>query len=168
MATITISGNNYTSYATVADADTFLLVDAGYDTWNALSTDAKGKNLILASRLIDSQSYIDSCDTQAERLALDDFKIICILIAKAVVIDGNTEILGSTVPEQDIDTMKAGSVEINYFRDFTSFSLGRYVTRWTPTIYALLAKYLKSGSVGLGFSNGTGGTITISDYGVHF
>lgn len=168
MTTITIGGNNYTAYASVADADAYLLVDPGFATWDALSDDDKGKYLVSATRLIDSQSYIDTANTQTLRLAIDDFKTICILLAKAVVIDGNTEIFGYSVPEQDIDTMKAGSVEINYFRDFTSFSLGRYITRWTPAVYALISKYISSGSVGFGFSNGTSGTITIADYGVHF
>lgn len=168
MTTITIDGNDYISYASVSDADIFLLVDSGFATWDALSDDDKGKYLVSATRLIDSQSYIEMANTQVLRLAIDDFATICILIAKAVVIDGNSEIFGYSVPEQDVDTMKAGSVEINYFRDFTNFSLGRYITRWTPAVYALISKYLSSGSVGFGFSNGTSGVTTIADYGVHF
>ena len=167
MVDVTISGNTYTSYISVTDADKYLLVDPNYTAWSALSTDDKAKNLVMATRLIDAQVYIDTASTQVLRMAISDFANACALIAAAVA-SGNTTILGKEVPEQDVDVMKAGSVEINYYRDFTSFSMTRYVPRWTPDVYAILSKYFASSTMTFGFSNGTSGVTTIQDFGVHW
>ncbi len=145
MATITIGSNSYFSYATVAEADDFLLVDPNYTTWNALDTDGKGRLLIQSTRFLDSLSYIESADTQAERELIDAFSVACIMIA-GLLSTGDISILGGTanVGSNDAKRYKAGSVEIENFRNFNSFYLGLYSTVFPPNIYAILKPYLIS------------------------
>lgn len=52
---ITIGERQYVSYASVAEADHYLAVDPAYmTTWAALDADAKGRNLIAATRHLDT------------------------------------------------------------------------------------------------------------------
>ncbi len=58
ITTITINTVGYTSYASVAEADAYLAVDpVRKATWEALSTDDKGLNLIAATRRLDLLSW---------------------------------------------------------------------------------------------------------------
>lgn len=169
MATITISGNDYFSYATVAEADEYLVPDPNYATWSSKTADQKGAYLIQATRLIDSQEYIESADTQSERALIENFKTATILIA-VLLSTGETSILGGTVSSGSTETkrLKAGSAEIEYFRNLSSLFASSYATNWPPNIYALLKDYLKSNSSGIGLaaSFGTCGKSSIQDYGL--
>ncbi|MCY3784595.1 MAG: hypothetical protein OXG79_12545 [Chloroflexi bacterium] len=52
---LTIGERQYVSYASVAEADNYLAVDPAYmATWNALDDDAKGRDLIAATRHLDT------------------------------------------------------------------------------------------------------------------
>jgi len=57
MVDIVISGNTYFSYASVSDADIYLIPDLNYSTWSALTTDQKGAYLIQGTRHLDSLDY---------------------------------------------------------------------------------------------------------------
>jgi hypothetical protein len=163
MATITISSVDFVSYASVQSADDFLIPDANFAVWDALTDDAKGSLLVRSTRIIDAQKYIEGASTQALRLAIDDFKTICILIANAIS-SGNTSISGSTVSEADQKRVKAGSVEIENFRSLYNLDSTKYEWQWTPEIYAILKNYLAGASLSFAASFGTSGEITIEDY----
>ena len=163
MATITISGNTYTSYATVATADVFLAPDSNFTTWDVLTDDQKGALLVRATRVLDAQSYITSAATQVLRLAIEDFETICILIANTIS-SGNTSVSGQSVSEAEQKRVKAGSVEIENYRALYNLEASKYEYQWTPEIYALLKKYLSGASFAFAFSCGTDGVITIDDY----
>ena len=145
MASLTVGTNTYFSYATVAEADEYMLVDPNYATWSVLDTDGKSRLLIQSTRFLDSLVYIESADTQAERELIDAFTIACIMIA-GLLSSGDTSILGGTanVGSNDAKRYKAGSVEIENFRNFNSFYLGLYSTIFPPNIYAVLKPYLQS------------------------
>lgn len=165
MVDIVISGNTYFSYASVSDANIYLIPDSNYATWSALTDDAKGAYLIQGTRLLDSLEYKESADTQAERELIDAFSYATILIA-SLVATGSTAILGGTVAEAQANSYKAGSVSISYFRDISFYFPSSY-SAWPKNILALIRPYLKNlTSIGGAVSFGTDGTSPLSDYSI--
>jgi len=166
MPTLSLGGNSYFSYATTSDADTYLLPDLNYATWNALTSDQKTGLLIQSTRFIDSLEYIESADTQAERELIDAFTQATILIA-SLVSTGQTAILGVSVPEAQQKILQAGSVMIENFRS-TFFYFPSAYANWPQNIYLLLKPYLKSlSNTSLGATSfGTCGTNPIEDYSI--
>lgn len=57
MATITISGADFTVYSDVATADAYFLGSTQYSTWAAYTTDQKSRGLVSATRLLDRQTW---------------------------------------------------------------------------------------------------------------
>ena len=56
--TITINGMDYPSYATIAEADTYLAVDLARNTdWAALDPEGKGLRLVAATRRMDGLGW---------------------------------------------------------------------------------------------------------------
>lgn len=163
MATITISGNNYNSYATVAEADIYLIPSVNFETWNLLTTDTKGKYLVSASRYLDGLPWKDSC------LPLTDTGNInkaTILIAEQLAL-GNVGITGGTVAEEDVKRYKADTVEIEYQSKpwFISSSVNPYANM--PLAILNLIKNCLKGygfSVGIASSFGTQGQAGPSIY----
>lgn len=151
MATITIGGNDYFSYSSVADADIYFAASLDAATWSALSTDEKGVFLIQTARLLDRQKWRDGYTTQVLRLATDDIVTasyeIAILLAK-----GETAVLTSASNFDATKRVKAGSVETENFRNFSEPA-----TRFPTQVHELLADYLLSNSPSLGLisSHGT-------------
>lgn len=163
MATITISSVDFVSYASVLEADSFLIPDANFAVWDALTDDAKGSLLVRSTRIIDAQKYIEGASTQTLRLAINDFKTICILIANAIS-SGNISISGTTISEAEQKRVKAGSVEIENFRSLYNLDSAKYEWQWTPEIYAILKNYLVGASLSLAASFGISGETVIEDY----
>lgn len=163
MATITLSGNDYFSYASVSDADLYLVPDINFATWSALTADAKGAKLIQATRLIDSLSYKENADTQSERELLPAFSDATILIASYVA-SGGTAILGASVAEAEAKRYRAGSVELENFRSNAFYFPSAY-SDWPKNILALLKPYLQTTANALGISVfGTCGKTPIDNY----
>ena len=164
--TISISGESYHSYATVAQADSYLVPDLNYFTWSALTDDQKGAHLIQATRFIDSLTYTEEADTEDERDDIEAFKFATILIA-SLVATGSTAILGATVPETQTKRLKAGSVETESFRAMSFYFPSAY-SNWPQNIYALLRPYLNSlSTTSFGTASfGTCGSSPIEDYSI--
>lgn len=58
LSTISIGGNDYTAYASVAEADEYLAVDPNRGpTWDALDVDEKGSFLVSATRRLDRENW---------------------------------------------------------------------------------------------------------------
>ena len=58
LTSITVAGTQYQSYVSVAEADVFLAVEPNRRaTWEALSTDDKGRTLIASTRRIDAFEF---------------------------------------------------------------------------------------------------------------
>lgn len=168
MATVTISDNDFTAYANIAQADTVLLGSLDFEAWDANDDEAKSRFLIASARLLDTQDWKTEYGTFAEREPVADIVTASILLANEIA-NGNTAVLGLSAAEAETKSLKAGSVEISYFRNFHSAAYsGSTKTVFPPAIYALLKPYLASASIG-GFSvaYGTDGTSDIyDDYGV--
>lgn len=110
MATITISGNDYFSYATVAEADEYLLPTSYNTVWTALTTDQKGGFLVQATRFLDTLSWSTTCEPLVDQ---ESIKNATIEIA-ALLASGDTTILGQTPTADAVKRYKAGSVELEY------------------------------------------------------
>lgn len=156
MQTITISSNDYDSYASVSTADAYLLPDIGYSTWATKTTDEKGAYLIQSTRFLDALSWKDDYDTQTERETVQQIIDACIKIA-SLFSQGSTDWIGGSAPDDSTKRLKAGSAEIEYSSRpwFAQKSIN-----WPPYIYMLLKDYLSSNnsltSIGL-YTYGTDG-----------
>lgn len=168
MQTVTISTIDFDAYATVSQADNYLLASIDFATWDANTDDAKGRFLVLATRLLDAQTWLAAYDTQAEREVVTDIVNASILIANELS-SGNTAILGFGAAEAENKRLKAGSVEIENFRSFNSPSFtGSKSTDFPAGILALLRPYLQGATfAAFAASFGTSGTAAAGeDYGV--
>lgn len=169
MATVTISGSNFTTYANVADADTYMLGNLSFAAWNDASTDEKGRYLVSATRLLDNQTWLDAYDTFAERETVQSIINASVEIA-ALFAAGNTAIYGAETSTGQMKRTKADVVEVEYFRNFATLDV-RKTTDFPSYIYMLLKPYLKSTSASIGagaFSAGTDGvSIADDDYGMN-
>lgn len=166
MPVLTLGGNSYFAYATVASADEYILPDLNFSIWDALTEDQKTARLIQSSRFIDSLEYIDSANTQAERELIPAFSNASIMIA-LLITTGSTSILGNTVQEAQNKYLKAGSVETEFFRN-TSFYTPTAYDNWPKDVYLVLKPYLKTLSdINPGASSfGTDGASPIDDYSI--
>jgi hypothetical protein len=169
IATITISGNNYISYASVAEANVFLVTDPVRATiWNTLTVDQKGINLVAATRRLDGFRYkgektgADNVqDNQFPRTGLVypdgtdvgtteipyDIEIATILLAGTIA--SNAEAAQATDSSSNIKKVKAGSAEVEYFNSVSGVPLQdstayNFITYW-------LASEQSNSSVSLGF-----------------
>ncbi len=168
MATITISGNDYFSYASVSQADIYLIPTSGFAVWDVLSNDVKGGFLITASRLLDQQEWKTDYNTQTLRLAVQNIVDASVLIAQ-LISTGDETILGTSPSEAENKRLKAGSVEIENFRSFSSASFtGSTKTQFPLAIQHLIGDCLASGIIiGGAASFGTDGLSTgDDDYGL--
>jgi hypothetical protein len=168
MQTITILTNDYDSYASVSQADIHLTPSLDFETWDANDDDAKGRYLISATRLLDAQTWLPDYDTQTKREAVIGIINASILIANELS-NGNTAILGFGEAEAENKRLKAGSVEIENFRNFNSASFtGSKTTQFPNGIFALLKPYLSGASLAASAASfGVSGTgIAGADYGL--
>lgn len=168
MATVTISSTSFTTYASVAEADEYMLANLAFATWNAATVDEKGRYLVSATRLLDNQAWLDAYDTFAERSAVDNIVNASIEIA-ALFASGETSLYGAEVSTGQTKRTKADVVEVEYFRNFATLDV-RKTTDFPSYIFLLLQPYLKSNSSSIragAFSAGTDGTsIADKDYGM--
>ncbi len=137
LTTLTINTINYTSYATVAEADAFLAVDPiRKATWEALpDVDAKGRELVAATRRLDLLSWAGSKDggddTQESAWPRSGLTFLdgstvpnigvpkevensVILLAGTINIEAEVSQAGSS--GSNIKKVEAGSVEVAFFR----------------------------------------------------
>jgi hypothetical protein len=157
---IIIDSFAFDSYRTVAQADAYFAGAFHAANWEAATDLNKAQALITATRLMDRQRWKAAYDTQAERLAVQKILDACCEIALALI-DGG-EIQTSQTTAQTLQTIKAGSVSLTYFRGAEGSA-----HRFPTIINELLRDYLAgSGLVVSGVSTGTGGTsVTETDLG---
>jgi hypothetical protein len=175
MATITIDGVDYLSYAAVADADAYLggSLSEGAVAWRAESdADTKGRALVEASRLIDRQSWAGTKSEEGQLTSwprsgitdVDEYAVPQAVIDATCELAGaflaeQTDVLGSGTTENAMRRFKAGSVEIEYFR-----GAGAAPTRFPLVVQELLGPYLAGGGSFIGglFASGTDGCSSFS------
>lgn len=113
MATITIGGIDYPSYATLAEADAYLAADALLGPgWAATSTDRRNVLLVSATRVMTGLAWCDEIpDIDSPPEAVKN-----VTIQLAAMIGQDPEIMTGINGDAALRRAKAGSVEVEYFR----------------------------------------------------
>jgi len=161
MATVTIDGNNYDVYVTVADCTEYLAGDVLLsDDWSTAVNPEQA--LVSATRLIDRQTWQgDRTDvpptqplewprtgvTDKYGNAVDSASVPQSIIDACCILAGLL-VQDSTLFEQqdtgsNIRKLKAGSAEIENFKPT---SAGKGATKFPPQVQELLGQYLASGA----------------------
>ncbi|MEE8609012.1 MAG: DnaT-like ssDNA-binding protein [Nitrospiraceae bacterium] len=161
ITTITIETVGYTSYASVAEADSYLNIDPTREAaWEALSTDNKGKKLISATRRLDLFKW------QGEKTGDEDVQFnqwprtgltypggtavstsevpvevenATILLAGSIALDAEQADAGSS--GSNTKRVKAGSAEVEFFRQVTGVALQ------DETAFTLIKPFLELSTV---------------------
>jgi hypothetical protein len=156
MGSVTISGNDYDIYGSLAAANTYMAARLGADAWSAATDTTKKQALVTASRLI--QSYLIGRNYNVEpetstslSLAEADYELAFALIVDPGIQD---QIQGA---QQVKKRVKAGTAEVEYFA-----SAGSATKRGAmPSIVqSLLDKWIKtqgggSSGIGIPYASGT-------------
>lgn len=134
ITTITIGGEDYTAYASVAEADAYLAVDpVRATTWTAKTIDEKGGLLVAATRRLDplpwggekaggatqenafprdGLTYADGTDATDTDVPYE-VEVATILLAGTIAITPASSGVGSSGNNKK--RLKAGSAEVEYF-----------------------------------------------------
>lgn len=121
MAIITINGNDYFSYSSVADADVYLTAWYNTEAWFALDDETKGKHLVTATNWLDSLNWKEECSPQSVRETKPGVVAATQLLANSIA-NGETDWIGGTVQEPGTKRLKAGSAEIEFYASINTFS----------------------------------------------
>lgn len=161
ITTISIGGNDYIAYASVAEADAYLAVDLNRGpTWDTLDPDEKGAALVSATRRIDYENYVgektggsaqindwprtglvyeetgDPVSTTEVPLEVEH---ACILQAGTTAVDSKAALNEGS--GSNLKKVEAGSAKVTYFRstDGTSFQ--------DQDVFSLLQQWLEGSGV---------------------
>ena len=176
LSIIQISGEDYVAYASVAEADAALAVDpTRKSTWEALTDEAKGIDLIAATSRLDllrwagsktggvaqENAFPRSGLFYEDNTPVPDDAIPLNLERATILLAGS---IASTPAQADAGTsgraisrVKAGSAEVEFFRQQTTIT-GKPVQ--DETVFELVRQWLqgRSGSSSLGpMASGTDG-----------
>ena len=176
MATITISGNDYTTYSNLADADDYFIGSTDYTTWDGYTDLEKERALISATRLIDRQPWQGSKDDEDQTLdfprtgltcngsdvTADDSLELAVEASQLLALDlltGATDTSTNT-NESLTKRLKADTVEIEYFRADPSA-----ITRFSSDVMELIGCFLSSAvPLSSSIATGTDGTALDDDF----
>lgn len=168
--TVEIDNVPFYVYATVDEADAYMRGSFNNQTWFSSLTDpeTKARALITATRILDKQCWLGSpaglsgqvlawprtgVSGVSENDVPDQIVYGCIELAN-LILDGSDVADTMRPGAQTIQSLKAGSVAITYFRD----AEGLYTqnARFPIVVQELVGK-LMCGSVGIGGAYVTGG-----------
>lgn len=176
MATITISGNDYTVYSNLADADDYYLGSVEYSDWNGYTDSEKERGLISATRLLDRQSWQGSKDDEDQTLDFPRTGLTCngndVTAAESLAFAVEASQLlaldllaGATIEttnsnENLTKRLKADTVEIEYFRADTNAN-----GRFDENVMELVGCFLSSAvPLSSSIATGTDGTALDNDF----
>lgn len=113
MPVITIGGNDYPSFASVAYADEYLAADiVRAATWEALATDAKGRALVSATRMLLTMPW---CEGPPDPTVDQDEPVPSVTAMLAADLAANPELFADASGNSNIKRAKAGSAEVEFF-----------------------------------------------------
>lgn len=157
MEVVLIDSQPYDSYESVEGADAYLAAAIHATNWSSASDTTKAQALVTATRVLDRQRWADAYDTQAEREGVEAIMNACSEMALALV-DGS-ELQSEQSTAQKLQTIKAGSVSLTYFRG----AEGR-AYRFPLIVSELLRDYLAGSDLSIGMTAaGTGGVSSTDD-----
>lgn len=135
--TVTINDNTYDVYVSVAEVDTYAAGSLTADAWQAMVADDKARVLVSVTRWIDSQCWrgdkVDPLQPLAWPRTVGDIAVVELAVTQlAVLLAANPELadqsmgLVTVAADGGIKRLKAGSVELEYFRamNFTIYGSG--------------------------------------------
>lgn len=162
MATVTINATDYDAYRSLADHEIYLEAQISAATWQASTDDnQKGRAIISATRFIDRQvwqgekadpyqehafprtglTYSDGSDVPSDAVPTEVLDAESELAA--IMIDG-TDVQGTAAPgAQTIQSLRAGSAAITYFRG------EEQLNRFPQIVHELLGRWLAGAGSGL-------------------
>ena len=149
-----------TSYIEAIPADSYFAKSQNA-IWLALNAAAREGFIIRSTRLLNRQNWLDDYDTLVKRVAVQDIVDACAELAADLAEGSSVEDEQTTA--QKLQSIKAGSVALTYFRGAEGVSL-----RFPQVAHELLSKYLAGtgGSQLAGVVTGVDGvTVTAKDYG---
>lgn len=151
--TVTIGSDEYDVYVSVAEVDTYANGSLTADAWQAMVPDDKARVIVSVTRWIDAQCWkgekIDPDQPLAFPRTVGDIAVIeQAAIQLSVLVATNPDLInqltGATVSaDGGIQTLKAGSVQITYFRalNFSVYGAGR-VEPFPRNIMGLIGAWL--------------------------
>lgn len=177
MAEVDIDGTTYFAYASLEDADGYLAANLAADTWRGTDDDRKGMALVTATRVLDRQRWRGTKTDTAQVGAwprsgtglagVEDGTVPAdivngsIELASALLDGSEAQTAQSTA--QTIQSLRAGSVSLSYFRGAEGAPL-----RFPLPVMELIRLYLAGGGSGMAgaIAYGTGKqSTTVDDYG---
>lgn len=181
MTTLAIDSLVYDVYATVAEADGYLMATLGNETWLATSELIKSQALVSATRLLDRQCWQGTAnpasgstlvwprtDTGIEGVEDDVVPndIVTASIELANLLVTGSDVVSNPLPgAQRLNLIKAGSVMLQYFRGAEgAFAAG---SRFPTVVQELVKRYMCGASFVAGaVASGTDGeSVTGGDFG---
>ena len=174
ITTLTIHGNTYTSYASLAEADAYLAVDPTRGAaWCALSETTRNSHLVAATRNLDRLGYTGAkvSDSQANEwprtgatesgVAVGDTDVpqsledACCVLAGSIALDAEAGNAGTT--GSNIKAVGAGSARVEFFRPTTGGPLP------DATALALVSGLLAVPTGSYGLASGVDGVSSFGD-----
>lgn len=169
MKTVSIQGQDYDVYADVSDGDLYFNADVSpYGVaWRAADADDKARGLVTGTRFIDAQSWKGSKTggasqvnafprtglfyADADRTPVDPDTIPPEVETATIQLAGwfmeGTAAQNSANAASGTKRLKAGSVEIEYFRAFSFSGIGGAGPNLPPFFIDLLGLWLEGGGV---------------------
>jgi len=162
MGTVTISGNDYAIYGSLAGADIYLAAKIGATAWASATDTTKSQCLVSATRLIQnylvSRGYdIEPAESTSKALAEADYELAYALLLNPSL---QEQIQGAVAAKRRV---KAGSAEVEYFASATLLNKG---SSFPSNVQALLDKWILiqgggASGIGIGYASGTCETSTL-------
>lgn len=178
MPTVTIATVDYDAYLTLAAAESYLGAQITAAAWQASTDDdQKGRGIVSGTRFIDRQgwqgektdpdqahafprtglTYDDGSEVPSDAVPQEVLDANCELAA--LLVDGSNLQEVSNPGEQNVQSLKAGSTAISYFR--TDAQAGQ---RLPQVVQELLGRWLSGAAPALlGVATGTDGEDAFAD-----
>lgn len=142
MAVITIGGNSYDSYISVAEADIYLAGDISRAAiWALMNEEAKGRHLISATRMLLALPWCEVAPDPAGDPVPPVPEVTAMLAAD---LNANPALFADATGNSNIKSAKAGSAQIEFFSP---------VDGGPPLPRALWDRLLRAGLVCLGIGD---------------
>jgi DnaT-like ssDNA binding protein len=173
---IITSGNQFDTYASVEQADIYLVANFAATAWFDLTEDQKGQLIVTATRVLERQCWLGEKTVADQPLqwprtgtgvegTVDDEvpeDIINGSIELAFAILDGSDVVNSSVPgAQKLRSINAGSVNLQWFRGAEGFN-ARY-GRFPLPVQELIGKYLCARRRGGVIVSGVDGTSVTED-----
>lgn len=179
ITTIVINAVNYTSYASLVEANEYLAVDpTRAAAWAALTDDQKGANLVSATRRLDLLDYSGEKVNASQENQWPRTNATCngvvvtdtdvplelqnatILKAGSITLDSSNANSGTS--GSNVKRVQAGSAQVEFFRP-TIPGLGLQDETAFQLVSCLLAGADGTSGAGFGCASGTDGTSIFGD-----